>query len=131
MVEMGPVRVEVLDGRAVVRGDVAKLRRALVNIVTNARKCSPNGDEIRVRMRNRPGYFGVEVGGRGLGMMPEQLENFDERFWRADTSGKTPGTRLGVSIVREILAPHGGEPEVRSEYGVGSQITRWLRGIEV
>jgi len=129
--ERWPVRVEVLEGRAVVRGDVAKLRQALVNIVGNAQKYSPEGGEIRVRMRNRPGYFGVEVGDRGLGMTPEQLENFGERFWRADTSGKTPGTGLGVSIVREIVALHGGELEVRSEYGVGSQITLWLPVIEV
>lgn len=125
-----PVDLSIVDGQAIVRGDVAKLRQAMVNIISNAQKYSPSGGQIAVRMRERPGYFGVEVSDHGLGMTPEQLKNFGERFWRADTSGKTPGTGLGVSIVKEIVALHGGELDVRSEHGQGTRITVWLPVIE-
>ena len=63
---------------------------------------------------------------RGLGMTPEQLKNFGERFWRADTSGKVPGTGLGISIVKEIVELHGGAMQVESEFARGTRVTLWL-----
>ena len=121
-----PVRLNLPEEPACVRGDSAKLRQAVINILGNAQKYSPEGGAIDVGIRYRDGYFGVEVADRGLGMTPEQLKNYGERFWRADASGKTPGTGLGISIVKEIAELHGGRLEVASEYGVGTRVTIWL-----
>ncbi len=124
--ERWPVVCEIDGPVAPVRGDAAKLRQALVNIISNAQKYSPDGGEIRIRMLYENARFGVEVSDHGLGMTPSQLKNFGERFWRADTSGKLPGTGLGISIVKEIVELHGGAMQVESEYGSGSRITLWL-----
>jgi signal transduction histidine kinase len=49
-----------------------------------------------------------------------------ERFYRADTSGRIPGTGLGMSIVREIVQIHGGEVVISSQLGTGTSVTLWL-----
>ena len=121
-----PVSLNLPEVPACVRGDSAKLRQAVVNILGNAQKYSPDGGAIDVSIRSGDGYFGVEVTDHGLGMTPEQLKNYGERFWRADASGKTPGTGLGISIVKEIAELHGGRLEVASDYGVGTRVTIWL-----
>jgi signal transduction histidine kinase len=46
-----------------------------------------------------------------------------ERFYRADTTGTTPGTGLGMSIVKEIMEIHGGDILIDSVFGVGTSVT--------
>lgn len=109
-----------------VRADQAKLRQALTNVLGNAIKYSPDGGEIRVTLVEAPGRVGIAVSDQGIGMTPEQLAHVGERFWRADTSGKTPGTGLGLAIVKEILKLLGGSLETRSQFGAGTTVTLWL-----
>jgi signal transduction histidine kinase len=59
-------------------------------------------------------------------MRPEELARVFERFYRADSTGKIPGTGLGMSIVREIVEIHGGEVNVASQLGEGTTVTLWL-----
>jgi signal transduction histidine kinase len=59
-------------------------------------------------------------------MTPEQQSHVFERFYRADTSGKIPGTGLGLCIVKEIMDLHGGRIEIRSTLGQGTTVTVWL-----
>jgi signal transduction histidine kinase len=59
-------------------------------------------------------------------MKPEHLARAFDRFFRADPSGATPGTGLGLPLVREIVAIHGGRIELRSELGVGTEAIVWL-----
>ena len=124
--ERWPVVCEIDALAAPVLGDAAKLRQAVINIIGNAQKYSPEGGEICIRLLRENERFGIEVADRGLGMTPEQLKNFGERFWRADTSGKVPGTGLGISIVKEIVELHGGAMQVESEFGRGTRVTLWL-----
>jgi len=69
---------------------------------------------------------GIEVQDQGIGMTVEQLSRVCERFYRADASGKIPGTGLGMSIVKEIVELHGGEIELSSVVGRGTTVTLWL-----
>ena len=65
----------------------------------------------------------IHITDRGIGMTPLQRSRICERFYRADTSGKTPGTGLGMRIVKEIIEMHGGELAVSSSIGVGTRIS--------
>lgn len=109
-----------------VRADQAKLRQALANVLSNAVKYSPGGGEIRVALVAAQGRAGIAVSDQGIGMTPEQLTHVGERFWRADTSGKTPGTGLGLTIVKEILNLLGGSLEIRSQFGAATTVMLWL-----
>jgi signal transduction histidine kinase len=59
-------------------------------------------------------------------MTAGQLKRVFERFYRADTSGKVPGTGLGMSIAKEIIEFHRGRVDVHSSIGKGTTVTIWL-----
>jgi signal transduction histidine kinase len=111
--------------------DEDHLVRALTNLLSNAYKYSPKGGDIILDIVERSLDMGVQIGIRvtdqGIGMSPEQLSRVFERFYRADPSGNIPGTGLGMSLVKEIMALMGGEVELRSEPGQGTEATLWLR----
>ena len=56
-------------------------------------------------------------------MHSEVVARICERFFRADRSGATPGTGLGMSIVKEIMDLHGGELVVDSAPGLGTSVS--------
>lgn len=109
-----------------VAADPAKLGQALLNVLSNAVKYSPHGGEIRVGIIEEPGRVGITVADQGIGMTPDQLVRYGDRFWRADASGTIAGTGLGAAIVKEILALMRGSVEVRSQAGRGTTVTLWL-----
>ncbi len=113
-----------------VRGDTAKLRQALTNILGNARKYSPDGGRIDLALVSNsevsPEQVGVSVQDQGIGMNEEQRQRVFERFYRADTSGKVPGSGLGMSIVKEIMDLHGGTVEISSRPGQFTRVVLWL-----
>ncbi|MDY0107021.1 MAG: sensor histidine kinase [Giesbergeria sp.] len=114
-----------------VNADRAKMHQALLNILSNAYKYSPQGGDVVVRYctqggADQPSRVGVEVQDHGIGLTAEQVPRVCERFYRADTSGQIPGTGLGMSIVKEIIELHGGDVEVHSQPGTGTTIRLWL-----
>lgn len=114
-----------------VMADASKIEQALINLLSNAFKYSPNGGEVALQVdeRERDGqaYAVVSVRDQGIGMTPEQLARAFERFYRADGSGNIPGTGLGLNLVKEIAEIHGGFVELASEHGVGTTAFLWLR----
>lgn len=116
----------------IVNADRSKMQQAVLNILSNAYKYSPEGGTVHIGCVNDPGAgagparVGIRVRDQGIGMNPEQLERVCERFYRADASGKIPGTGLGMSIVKEIVELHGGKVEITSAPGVGTTVTLWL-----
>ncbi len=110
--------------------DPAKLQQAVINLLSNAYKYSPNGGAIDISVLSREGggksEVGIVVRDHGIGMTPEQTERVFERFFRADPSGNIPGTGLGMSLVKEIMDAHGGRVEVGSVYGDGTTVSLWL-----
>jgi signal transduction histidine kinase len=107
--------------------DAGKLRQTLLNVVSNAFKYSPNGGPVTIKAwikstaNQSPGVC-IEVTDCGIGMSAAQRARVGERFYRADTSGKIPGTGLGMSIVKEIIALHHGTLEIDSTPGAGTTV---------
>lgn len=130
-----PVQVSIPADLPPVLIDQEKFARALMNVLSNAYKYSPQGGDIQLEVLRRPdsaggGSVGVSVIDHGIGMTPEQLARVFERFFRADPSCNIPGTGLGMCLVQEILTLMGGEVEVRSTHGQGTVVTLWLRTAE-
>jgi len=110
--------------------DPEKTHRALINVLSNAVKYSPQGGDIHVstksgRLRGEPAV-GLVVRDSGIGMSAEQLGRVFERFYRADPSGNIPGTGLGMSLVKEIVELQGGRVDITSEPGRGTCVTMWF-----
>lgn len=123
--------LSLLPGSYHVRGDRKKLTQAINNMLSNAYKYSPGGGAVDVEVLSRAGdsqapQVGIRIVDAGIGMTQAQLARVFERFFRADTSGKIPGTGLGMSIVKEIIELHRGQIDLASEPGAGTRITIWL-----
>lgn len=120
------------DGPLWVRGDVQKTRQAVLNVLSNAYKYSPDGGDVEIgfvvetAQEGSPPRTGVRIRDHGVGLTPEQLARIGERFFRADKSGRIPGTGLGLSIVQEFLKLMGGSMAVDSVHGQGTTVTLWL-----
>ncbi|MFZ4537716.1 CHASE domain-containing protein [Propionivibrio sp.] len=119
-----------------INADHKKTRQAFLNVLSNAYKYSSGGDAVRIeviaaeRGEEAAPRVGIRITDNGIGMTPEQLSHVFERFYRADSSGKIPGTGLGMSIVHEIVDLHGGDIEISSMPGVGTSVTLWLPGLK-
>jgi two-component system phosphate regulon sensor histidine kinase PhoR len=108
-----------------VLADPDLLARAVGNLVSNAIKYSPAGTEITVRVRADAGGVAVEVSDCGPGIPAADLDRIFEKFYRVPRveDADTPGTGLGLALVREIAELHGGTVTVTSTVGAGSTFT--------
>src|SRR5438309_7273783 len=103
------------DGDARVTGDELRLRQVIANLLDNARRHTPAGTPVSVRVSNGGGAVTIEVADGGPGLSPEDAAKVFERFYRGDParSRSSGGTGLGLSIARAIVEAHGGRIEVR------------------
>ena len=110
--ELGPI-----EACPVLR-DPAGLRTALHNLLDNAIKYTPSHGTIRIELRRDGRQARLTVADSGCGIERQQLERIFERFWRGDGPLHVGGTGLGLALVREIAAAHGGSVRAASE-GIG------------
>jgi heavy metal sensor kinase len=105
-----------------IRADADALRRALLILIDNAAKYTPQGGSVAVRLEARNGYAGASVSDTGIGIAKEDLVHIFDRFWRADKarSRDQGGAGLGLSIAKWIVEMHGGSIDVESKLGKGS-----------
>ena len=115
---------------ALVNVDAGQTLRAFTNVLSNAFKYSHDGGVVSVDtldgILRGDATIGVRITDRGIGMTADQQGRVFERFYRADPSGNTPGTGLGMSLVQEIIELHGGTVQIDSELGCGTAVTLWL-----
>ncbi|MBU1510805.1 cell wall metabolism sensor histidine kinase WalK, partial [Myxococcota bacterium] len=99
--------------------------QALVNVIDNAIKYSPEHTEVRIQLEQTGGELRIHVRDQGLGIPEKDLPHIFERFYRVDKSRsrKAGGTGLGLSIARHIMQVHGGTILVESRPGEGSCFT--------
>ena len=106
--------------------DETRLRQSLLNFLSNACKFTQNGVvTFSVKAIEVDGVASIEfmVGDNGIGMTPEQLDKVFEEFTQAEdsTAAKFGGTGLGLPITKRLVEMMGGEIEVASQPGEGSQ----------
>ena len=113
-----------LEGANVV-GNRRQLLSAVGNLVENAVKYSDPGAAVDVDVHADSGQVVLAVHDRGMGIPGRDLERVFERFYRVDKarSRETSGSGLGLSIVRHVMANHGGQVSVTSVEGEGSTFT--------
>ena len=90
----------------------------------NERHTPPGGTVTLVARRDADEVV-LTVTDTGSGIAPEDLPHVFDRFWRAEKSRsrRTGGSGLGLSIVRHLIAAHGGTVVATSEPGVGTEFT--------
>ncbi len=103
--------------------DESLLRHILGNLVTNAVKYSPIGSAVVLRIHCSGGQIVFDVIDHGIGIPKKDRARLFEAFHRCSNVGDTPGTGLGLVIVKRCVDLHGGTLEVRSEADHGSTFT--------
>ncbi|MFI6822044.1 ATP-binding protein [Micromonospora sp. NPDC050187] len=113
------------SGPLVVRGDDARLRQIIGNLMTNALTHTPPDASVTLRLCAEEATAVVEVVDTGPGLSEEQAERVFERFYRADAArtrrvGGANGTGLGLAIVAALVAVHQGTVEAVPTPGGGA-----------
>jgi signal transduction histidine kinase len=122
-----PVVASVRGALPAIRGDRARLRQVLGNLIENAVKYSPEGGEVRVSASASNGAVRIAVRDTGPGIPHDQQTRIFEKFGRVDVPGTSkPGTGLGLFIARSIAEEHGGSLEVSSGTEPGATFTLTL-----
>jgi two-component system phosphate regulon sensor histidine kinase PhoR len=108
------VGLRVIPGRETSRRaavDAARLHQALLNLLDNALRYSPDGSAIEVSIHYRDRWCQISVRDRGPGLSETDQERLFQRFYRGDPArakGPRTGSGLGLSIVQQIALCHGG-----------------------
>ena len=113
------LQLEALDQLGMVGLHNHTLQRALLNLVQNAMEAMPPGGTLTLRGRRQGAAVSLDVQDTGGGIPPEQTTQIFEPLHTT----KPGGTGLGLYIVQEVVAAHGGQVAVQSVVGQGSTFT--------
>ncbi len=107
----------------IVEGDELRLRQVVVNVIDNAIKYTPEGGTIALAVRSEKQKAVMEVSDTGIGISPEARSKVFDRFFRAEEAraNRTPGSGLGLSIVKTIIEAHGGSVSIESNENLGTK----------
>lgn len=111
-----------IDGDPVVTGDRHLLAQALANLLDNAIKYTPEGGNVRLTLRADDAELVLAVADSGPGIPEDQRQQVLEPFVRLDSSRSTPGSGLGLSLVRAVARLHGARLEL-SDNAPGLRVT--------
>jgi NtrC-family two-component system sensor histidine kinase KinB len=101
--------------------DQDMIRRVVTNLLENASKYSPAGNDIEVGARNEEEWIYIWVQDHGGGIPASEQERIFDKFTRLKTGNGPKGLGLGLAYCRLAVQAHGGRIWVESELGVGSR----------
>lgn len=133
-IEAGELAVTLEGPGLPVRADARALRQATLNLLSNAVKFTPAGGRVTCAVGTEAtGEAWVEVADTGIGIADEDLPKLFQPFQRAGggQAAKTPGTGLGLSLVKAIAETHGGRVALTSRLGHGTTVRLILPGWRV
>jgi two-component system chemotaxis response regulator CheY len=100
--------------------DIDRMKRALLNIASNAMESMDKGGTLTFASRSKDGAVELTLTDTGRGIPPELQEKVFEPFF---SHGKRSGLGLGMTITRKIVEEHGGEVRLHSVPGQGTRLT--------
>ncbi len=115
-------------GAVVVTADPLMVRLAVMNVIDNAIKYTPDGGEIRVALTGTPRGVQVVVDDQGPGIPAAERERVLERFYRIGGGGDhaARGSGLGLAIVASVMAAHHGTVEIAEAPTGGTRVVLTL-----
>lgn len=99
------------------------LSQIVINLVSNAIKYNKYGGEIEISLKTADDKVIFKVSDTGIGMDESTIAKIFDRYYQADSSHKTEGNGLGLSIVERIVCLCEGKIDIESQVGIGSCFT--------
>ncbi|KHD13850.1 sensor histidine kinase [Clostridium butyricum] len=102
--------------------DVMLLKRALTNLIFNAVVHNNESVQIKVDIK-KIDKINISIKDNGNGINTKDLEHIFDRYYRGTNTGEAhKGSGLGMAISKEIINNHGGEIQINSKLGCGTEI---------
>jgi len=117
------LRLNLHTARAVVIADEARLTQVAANLLTNAVKYTPPGGQVTVTTCADAEAAQLTVTDTGPGIPAADLPHVFERFWRGTGTKARSGAGIGLAVVAELAAAHGGTVSAASPPGSGAIFT--------
>ncbi len=116
------------DHAIMIEGDKGRLHQAILNLMDNAVKYTPENGKVWVRLEQQGDQAMFSIRDTGIGLAKEDKEKIFHRLYRADKSRAQTirGHGIGLSIVRAIVNAHHGSIHVHSTLGEGSTFTVFI-----
>ena len=112
---------ENIEPNMIISGKKDKLERALINLVDNAIKYTPEKGTVTISLQKSRGQAQFKIKDTGAGISEKDLSHIFDRFYRGSKTDKTFGSGLGLSITHAIINAHRGEIKAKSHIGKGSE----------
>ncbi len=106
--------------------DRSRIERAVLNLLHNAIKFTPEGGAVGVEAGPEDDRFVVRVRDTGIGIEAAEQARVFERFYKSDQSRAGVGSGLGLALVKHAVESHGGGVAVESQLGSGSTFSFWV-----
>jgi signal transduction histidine kinase len=105
-----------------IKGDRDKIGSVISNLISNAIKYSPKGDQVILNFKKYPNKLQLSIQDDGIGIANNDLNRLFERYYRVESkeSQHISGFGIGLYLSSEIVKRHGGTLWVESEPGIGS-----------
>ena len=105
-----------------VNGNQDQLYRLILNILINAIHYTPEQGKVDISLDHIDHHAIIQIHDNGIGISSSDLPNIFDRFYRVsnDRASKKGGSGLGLAIAMAIAKAHGGDIQVKSEFGEGS-----------
>jgi two-component system phosphate regulon sensor histidine kinase PhoR len=133
LAERRSIRLELTaQGDLTVLGDGSRLHRAVLNLLDNALRYSPEGSTVWVEVETTAGWCLLTVRDEGPGLSEDDLEHMFERFYRGDPSrvrSDRGGSGLGLAIVQQIAVTHGGRIQASNHPKGGAVMELFLPAV--
>jgi len=122
------INLSIDEGIPNIKVDADAISQALMNLLTNAVKFSPQSGEINVNLKRGKREVLLEVIDQGVGISPRDQKKIFDKFYRSQKKevAETDGSGLGLTLVKFIADAHKGHVRVDSREGKGSRFTMVL-----
>lgn len=109
----------------IVQADQEAFTEIMINLIDNAIKYSPEHKELNIRTGVEQGMGWVAIEDHGAGISKSDQKHIFDKFYRVSSGdlAKSPGTGLGLALVKQLVEKQQGKISVKSEQGKGTTFT--------
>lgn len=114
------ISTKLPDQRPKARVDADMIKEALVILLDNAVKYSPDKSSVRIDVSKRSKLVNIKISDEGKGIPADDIEHIFERFYRSNEARDDEGFGLGLSLAKQMVESNCGSISVKSKPGKGS-----------